>query len=310
MTRHSLCGVVGITFVACVLPTGSHEQDQPSRYLSTTIEVKDARKRPEGLSFELFGRPSSIALVVVVVNNSPDPLIFPSSWTTELGLRVERAGHVVPAKPAWERIEVALPADEPTDVSLTTPFTVAPEGVARFHGVLTPTALEAFGPGDYTVLLNLGLAFAAVRDGAGKRWAGHHAEEGSIAVRVTEPRTPAEHQRANANAANAALLRGDAAGAVRHFTEVLRTDPNDLEALYGSGVAYLDLRRYRDAAAAFETVIPRMPTGVRTTIYYDVAFAYLALGEDARAEAILTKRYGATEGKRQLARIREAARKR
>jgi hypothetical protein len=302
--------MVGVGLIAWALSTGLRTQYPPSRQLSTTVEVKGGLSRPEGLSFELFGHPAGIEFAIVVVNDSPDTLIFAASFTTSLGLRVERGGRVVPTTPAWERIEVALPDDESADVSSTVPFTVVPQGVARFHGVLTAAASPAFGAGDYAMLLDLRRSVAGVRDGTGHPWRGYFGEEGSIAIRVTEPRTPAEQRRANLAAATAAMLKGDAALALRHFSEMLRADPNDIDAQCGSGQAYLDLRRFREAAVAFERVIPRLPRGERSTIYDDAAFAYLALGEDGRAEAILADKYGAAAAKSRLARLREAARKR
>jgi tetratricopeptide (TPR) repeat protein len=225
-------------------------------------------------------------------------------------VRLERAGRVVPVKIGWERIEVALPDDEPAEVSAVVPFNLVPQGVVRCHGVVTPAAIDAFAPADYTMLLNLHPAFAAVRDGTGARWTGHYPDDGSIAVRVIEPRTPDEHRRSNLAAANAALLRDDAAAALTPLIEMLRADPNDLDALSGSALAFLDLRRYREAAAAFERLLPRVPVGERTTVFEDAAFAYVALGLEARAEAILTTRYGASEAKRRMVRIRNAVGKR
>jgi hypothetical protein len=67
-----------------------------------------------------------------VVNDSPETLTFPGSFTTSLGLRLERGGRVVPTKTSWERIEVALPDDGAVEVGATVPFNVFPQGVARF----------------------------------------------------------------------------------------------------------------------------------------------------------------------------------
>jgi tetratricopeptide (TPR) repeat protein len=247
---------------------------------------------------------------VVVVNDSPDVLTFPPSFTNDLGVRVERGGMAVPSQVNWERIEVARQDDDPAEVSATTAFTVASQGFARFHGALARTDAATFAPGDYSVLFSLQRSMGAIRDAAGKSWGGHYAEDGMISVRVTEPRTPAEQRRARVAAANAAMLKGDAGGALRYFAEMLRAEPDDLEAQYGSAQAYLDLRRYREAASMFEAVLPRLPKGERTTAYDDAAFTHLALGEDARAEAILVNRYGPDAAKRRLASLRESLRKR
>jgi hypothetical protein len=95
----------------------------------------------------LFGRPAGIKFAIVVVNDSPDTLIFPPSFTTSLGLRVERGGRVVPTTTAWERVEMALPDDEATEVSSTVLFNVVPQGVARFHGVLAAAESPTFSAG-------------------------------------------------------------------------------------------------------------------------------------------------------------------
>src|SRR4029078_9384500 len=167
-------------------------------------------KLPKGRACELFGRPGGIEFAIVVVNDSSDTLIFPASFTTSLGLRVERGGRVVPTKIAWERIEVALPDDEATEVDATVASNVLPQGVAHFHGVLTAAGPPTFSAGDYAMLLDLRRAVAGVRDAAGSPWKGYFGEEGTIAIRVTEPRTPSEQRRANVAAANAAMLKGDA----------------------------------------------------------------------------------------------------
>lgn len=287
---------------------GALAQYPPSRQLSTTVDVAGGLLRAEGLSFELFGRPPSIEFVIIVVNDSPDTLIIPAGFDTRIDIRLDRGDRAVAAALTWPRVEVALPDDDSVDVSAETPFTLAPEGVARFHGVLTPGS-GALAPGDYTVRLNLRPAVTLVRDAAGKPWSGYYGDTAKIAIRVTEPHTPAEQRRASLAAANAAMLKDDPALALKHFGDMLRVDADDLEAQYGSGRASLDLGRYRDAAAAFERVMPRVRDR-RSSVYDEAAYAYLALGEAARAEAILTERYGAEDGKRRLSELRAAVRKR
>ena len=304
MTTYSLYRAVGIACVACVLPSVGHAQDSPSHRLWATMEVKDGLRRPEGLSFELFGRPVAIEFVVVAVNDSPGVLVFPSSFLGNLGVRLERAQRVVPSRIAWQRIEVALTDEDPTEVGLTASFNVQPEGVVRFHGALTTAESGTFSPGDYSVRFDFRRAVAVLRDGNDKPWTGYYGDEGTLAVRVTEPRTLAEQRRANSAAADAALLRGDAAAALRPLTDMLRADPNDVEALYGIARAYKELRRYREAAAAFENLLPRVPRGERTSVYDEAATVYLELGDDARAEATLVTRYGADAGKRRLAQLK------
>lgn len=310
MTRHSLWGVVGIVFLPCVVPTVTHAQYPPARQLSITIDVRGGLPRSEGLSFDVFGRPPSIEFVVSVTNDSPDILVIPSAFAGEIGVRVERAQRVIATTTVWESVEVSPPNDRATPVSVSTPFNVAPQGVAKFHGVLRPADSDVLGPGDYSMWLRFRRSVSGVRDAAGKPWPGHFSEEGLVSIRVIEPRTADEVRRSNLAAGNAAMLTGDAALAVKHFAEMVRVDAGDVEAQYGIGQAYLQLRRYRKAAAAFEIVIAALPPVERSAVHVDAAYAYLALGEDARAEATLTAAFGPQAAKRRLAQIRAAVRRR
>jgi tetratricopeptide (TPR) repeat protein len=117
-------------------------------------------------------------------------------------------------------------------------------------------------------------------------------------------------RRANLVAADAAMSKGDAALAVRHYAELLRMNSDNIVAQSGIGLAYLELHRYREAVDAFERAIARVPRGERSGLYNSAAYAYVALGDDVRAEAILAKAYGPESAKRQLAEIREAVRSR
>jgi tetratricopeptide (TPR) repeat protein len=141
------------------------------------------------------------------------------------------------------------------------------------------------------------------------RFRRHHRAQTGDAGSGAAARTPAEHRRANLAAATSAMLKDAATSALKSFSEMLRLDPDDLEAQYGFGRVSLDLEHYREAAAAFERVIPRLREQ-RSPVYDEAAYAYLALGDAARAEAILTARYGVEEGRRHMIELRAAVRKR
>lgn len=75
-----------------------------SRQLSTIVDVKAGLQRPEGMSFEVFGKLSSIEFAVTVVNDSPDAVTFPPSFTNDVSVRVERAGVTVPSDVSWRKL--------------------------------------------------------------------------------------------------------------------------------------------------------------------------------------------------------------
>jgi hypothetical protein len=297
---------IRLLLVTLTVPTIAVAQDSSTRALSFSFQVQGGLPRTERPSFELFGRPSSIEFTMRVLNDSSETLVVPASFPTDVGIRVERDGRVVSAETRWEAVEVALEGDEPVQLDLMTPFYLAAQAVARFRGVVRPTASTVFSPGDYTVRLDLRRSVGGVRDGANKPWNGYYGREPSVYVRVTEPRTSEELRRSNLATANAAMFKGDAALSIKYYTEMLRVSPDDMDALSGLGQAYLELRRYKEAAAAFESAIARLARGERSGLYASAAYAYVALGDDVRAEAILAKAYDPESAKRLLVRIREA----
>jgi tetratricopeptide (TPR) repeat protein len=112
-------------------------------------------------------------------------------------------------------------------------------------------------------------------------------EELTMAVRVIEPQTRDDVRRSNLAAANAAMLKGNAAVAVKHYSEMLRLNPQDMDAQYGIANAYLGLNRFKEMASALEAVLARSPKGNSSAVYHQPGFAYVALGNESRAEAIL-----------------------
>lgn len=91
------------------------------------------------------------------------------------------------------------------------------------------------------------------------------------------------------HAANEAMARRDYQRALTEYQKLLAADPTDLEAAAGVGSALLRLGRYKEAAQTFERALP--PTRSDSLVPQELALAYLALGEEAQAEAILRRYY-------------------
>jgi hypothetical protein len=306
---HSIYCCVAFAAASLVVSPLAYAQYPLERKLWTGMVVQGAL-RGGGFSFDLFGRPPAIEVVVTVVNDSPDTLVFPAAFAANLVVSLQRGDSLVATNTVWQAVDVAVPDEDGTPVGLSAAFNVVPQGVVRISGLLQPTINATFERGDYAVILNVRKSVATVRDGAGRPWLGHFGEELRMPVRIIEPKTPDEKRLASLAAANAAFLKGDVAVAVTHYAEMLRHNSEDSDAQNGIANAYFELDRFKEAASAFETVIARMPRGERSPVYSQAAFAYVALGNERRAEAILTAAYGQENGKRRLLEIRDAFRKR
>ena len=70
----------------------------------------------------------------------------------------------------------------------------------------------------------------------------------------------------------------------------------------------MELGRFKEAIAEFELVLPNN-VGERSLLAGWLAYSYLSVGEDQKAEDLLVSTYGNEDGRRQLQQFRAAASK-
>lgn len=109
--------------------------------------------------------------------------------------------------------------------------------------------------------------------------------------------------------AGGAMMERDYTRALSEYRQMLALDSADREALAGVGLALLNLRRFSEAATALEAVEARVKAHEDSLIHLDLAVAYFALGQDARAEALIRRRLTPGEVVPALEKLRERARR-
>ncbi len=80
-------------------------------------------------------------------------------------------------------------------------------------------------------------------------------------------------------------IQGDYQGAITDFTEVVRQNPNEVEAYYNRGIAYAKIDNYREAIADFNQAL-NLNQKI-ADIYVERAKVHLALGNREAAIADL-----------------------
>ncbi len=82
-------------------------------------------------------------------------------------------------------------------------------------------------------------------------------------------------------------IKGDYQGAIALFTEVLQSDPEEVEAYYNRGIAYAKINNYQAALDDFSKALTLNQT--MPDIYIERAKVYLQLGDQNAAIADLQK---------------------
>ncbi|WP_242337099.1 MULTISPECIES: zinc-ribbon domain-containing protein [Anaeromyxobacter] len=101
--------------------------------------------------------------------------------------------------------------------------------------------------------------------------------EAAPAAKPARPRGP----KALLAEAGRLRARGDATGALELYGRLVSDDPENVAALTGRGLCYLDLSRYAPAAASFESALKLVPSHADALL--GLAEAYRAQGRDADA---------------------------
>ena len=85
--------------------------------------------------------------------------------------------------------------------------------------------------------------------------------------------------------------RRDFGAAVSAYEQALAIDPNNAIAIGGLGLALQKVGRYSESAALLERALP--PLNSDSAIPEELALAYIATGQEDRADALLGRNYPA-----------------
>jgi tetratricopeptide (TPR) repeat protein len=155
--------------------------------------------------------------------------------------------------------------------------------------IVTATGDE-FLPGKYRVSVDFANARGQLLQGDLSRWNGKIGDQGSFSIRVSEMRTAADQRRFHAIEGGLAMTRRDYAAAMDHYQRLALVDPDDVRGPAGMGAVLLRLGRYSEAATSLERALT-LRQGVDSTLREDLAVAYVAMGQDAKAESMLQQHY-------------------
>jgi tetratricopeptide (TPR) repeat protein len=140
-------------------------------------------------------------------------------------------------------------------------------------------------------------------------WKGRFEPEGDLLLRFTPPVTVSDKRLSKLLEGRRALDRNDNAAALGHFGELLKLDPGDEGARAGIGEAYLNLGRFSEAAREFEALLPSVRE-TKSSICFSLAYAYVALADQQKAESTLRLVVPADQISRVIENIREDLKKR
>jgi predicted Zn-dependent protease len=171
----------------------------------------------------------------------------------------------------------------------------------------TATVTATLTEGEQELQMNVTAAVESLTWSDGTAWRGRYRAYISVLVRVRKPTTLAERRAYHLAEGGAALSQGQPEATRRHATEVLRESPNDRVARYMLGNAFFAMRRYLEAIAEYEIVKPATPR--RSILYLQLAYSYLAIGDEQRAEITLRGVQPPNEVQRSLETMRAALRR-
>jgi tetratricopeptide (TPR) repeat protein len=108
-----------------------------------------------------------------------------------------------------------------------------------------------------------------------------------LTVRLQQAATPAELALMYRTGAMAALRAGDQVAAQTGFEQALAVDQNDDLSRQSMAGIYMGQGRYKEASELLEVVLQRASPGDRNLLLQPLALAYVGMGDEQRASAVL-----------------------
>lgn len=277
----------------------------------TVIPVHSSLVRSATVN-QVFGPMNSLTIDVRLGNDDQQhTLVLDAGFFEAIAWRLETVSPE--SSPARLREPVLLSLERVEDLrcgqtsalcDLSSMHRIDPDDAVTARILLRPTAGGILSPGEYRLALDARSARQHLRETDGGPWKGPFIERGSIPLLIRALRTGQDLAQYHSVLANEAMIREDYADALAHFQQMAAANPQDSAGEAGTGWALLNLGRFREAAAALEHVWSRNRSRFAAK---QLAVAYVALGRDAEAEALVNFLYRPALAKQELEGVRLSA---
>jgi tetratricopeptide (TPR) repeat protein len=202
-----------------------------------------------------------------------------------LEVRFAEANRETPVTVEWLP-EVQLRGDITPHVQIG-PVYLEPHTGAGWRVVVRRQDGERFLAGEYVITFWMHQLLSAVRTTDDRAWTGRVFDgPGKVALVVNPATTPGDRAKMHNMRAREATMRRAFLEALDAYSLASAADPANIEAREGAGYVYMSLRRYREAIAQFETVVPAFSNGL-SPARLTLARAYMAINDEAGAVRVL-----------------------
>jgi hypothetical protein len=143
-----------------------------------------------------------------------------------------------------------------------------------------------FTLGKYDCAIDMAAALRTLSSD-GIPWRGRAVVEGKLTIHVADGNSLTARRAGHMARASDAIAAGTPFVAVAEYRALLQADPTDWRTGYaGLGLALVAARQFKEGAAALEVVLP-LVLNEKSSIPHDLAYAYMALGDEANASRVL-----------------------
>lgn len=302
------CQMVMLLFTA-LSTFGATGQSDSYFWWNATVEKSQPVADAAGPTSTVFGVRDSLEMQWTFKNDEGTRTIavVPSTLESKITVKMTARTGPIDVDMAWAPAGSWFVAGDATPVRSDDIVQLQPGDWLEWKASVRRRDARPFTPGQYECAIDMAAALRTLSSD-GSPWRGRAVAEGKLTVHVAEGNSLTARRAGHIARAADAIAAGTPLVAVAEYRALLQADPTDWRTGYaGLGLALVAARQFKEAAAALEVVLPSV-LNERTSIPHSLAYAYMALGDEANASRVLRMVPSSESLTSRLARLRALVR--
>lgn len=280
-------GHLVIALFAVLSTVGATGQSRSYFWWIATVERSQPATAATSPTFVLLGPQASVDMKWTFKNDEGTDAItvVPATLQSQIKLAITRGATPIGVDLTWATAGSWVASGLAAAVGSAEAVELQPGDWLEWRVSARRADASSWTLGKYECAIDMTSALRTLSSGTGP-WRGRAVAQGKLSIVIAEGDSADSLKKVHAIRGAEALVNGQPEAAAEQYRMLLQIDPTDPAGLAGLGLALVAARQFKEGAAVLESVLPSI-LDKRSLIPETLAYAYMALGDEANAARVL-----------------------